>query len=692
MTARRAIGTRVFYLYNFNMKREPKTKQFHKEGKYIIRLKDIIISNTKKEISDFYAPDLKFLLFPIAWDESGSSIQCHVQKNLEALYDLGNMVLGSNNTRELSDKNQVIFSSNNVQGQIGILLMGIVFDSKTTLNKQLIKQLKKQVRKSKFNKLVQSKASFSLIQKSAESLFNQLTGQEKSIKKTYLLANYKGNEIIESCNLPQNSFSIVSDNAHARIRSEIINTKSAMREPKDSFYVIPDMNAPVKRLSVRGGLSSPPKALGGPVKLLSSSYGKIRSLLVTVPIPYLEKQRIPYTLYINIIKELAEKFPKRKLTLLIETSDEQISKHEATQIDTLKNEIKGAELLVLTTTKADDSFSLWAQDAFLTAQARNSEEAGIIIAPEYHQRTNRCNDGSIAKEVVALHPAGYTSFNFPTAVEGGNILVADDFILVGKNEVLNSGYDKTKFIELFTDLFGKEKPVILISAPRRKPKTVKSDLTTRKLTRKESELDKIIITKNGQQYKHSMYQWRGTEQPIFHIDVFMTLLGRDEEGKQLILVGEPVEGFDKSDLDDKTLEIANVQLEDAKKRISECIRKLEKDLKKYNVEYKILRNPLPLTYYTYGLETSWYWASYNNCLVEITGAGQKTAWLPSYHNPSFHKNSHWEYLKKCDLKNTKIFRENGFTTYLFNNDFHFLASRNGSLHCMTKCLNRSNAI
>jgi len=402
----------------------------------------------------------------------------------------------------------------------------------------------------------------------------------------------------------------------------------------------------------------------------------------------LEKQRIPYTLYISVIKEIAEKFPGRQLTLLIETSGEQISKHEASQIDTLKNEIRGAELLVLTTTKADDSFSLWAQDAFLTAQSRNPEEAGVIIAPRCHQRTNRCNDGSIAKEVVALHPAGYTSLNFPTAIEGGNVLVADDFILVGRDEVLNSGYIERKFIEFFTNLFGKEKSVILVSAPRRKPEKIKSNF--RKSTGQTRSLDQIIITKNHEQYKHNMYRWRGNEQPIFHIDVFMTLLGRDGEGKQLILIGEPVEGFDKSDLDDKTLEIAKVQLEDARKRISECIRKLEANLERKNIEYKILRNPLPLTYYIYGLETSWYWASYNNCLVEITETNQKTVWLPKYHNPSLHKNSHWEYLEEYDQRNVEIFRENGFTTHLFNNDFHFLASRNGSLHCMTKCLNRSN--
>lgn len=451
------------------------------------------------------------------------------------------------------------------------------------------------------------------------------------------------------------------------------------------FDVIPNMNAPVIQSATRG-LFEKCIEMKQPVELLSSSHGEIKSLLVTIPVPYLEENKAPYTLFIDVIKELAQKFPGRQLTLLAETRKEHPNERESSKIDSIKRAAMGAELLVLTTTKADDSFSLWAQDAFLTAQARKAD-AGVIIAPDEHQRNNRSNDGSIAKEVVALHPAGYTFIEFSMPTEGGNVLVADDFILVGKDEIEHSGYSEEQFVKNFTAVFGKGKPVIFVSAENIPQRDIEEDIDDDILERST-----ILIHKNDKQYKHEMYRWRGTEQPIFHIDVFITLLGRNELDQQLILIGEPIAGFENTNSNGETHKVLTYQLEDATRRIDECIQNLERDLKKHNIQYKILRNPLPLTYYTYGLKTSWYWASYNNCIVEIAENGQKTAWLPSYHNPSYSQNKHWEHLKKYDNKNVEIFRENGFTTHLFKNDFHFLANKNGSLHCMTKCLNRSNML
>jgi len=634
----RELNIKTFYPYNEpDMPTDSKVEKRDNSETTIIRLGDVIISNSKKEIINFYAPDLKFFLFPIAWDESGSHVQCHPQQNLETLADLGNIVLGSNNKRELSDKNRIIFSSKNVYGQIGIMLMGIVFDKKATLNKYLMSDIRKEIRKSQLNKLVRSKANFEDIDNSIVNLFKQLTMKIENINKIYCLANYKSHDIIKSCSPLYDPIILVND-SNIELKS-IINmndavTTTQIHEGDLSFDVIPDMNDTVNRSSERGIFEKSYKPEQS-VELLSSYSGRINSLLVTVPSPYMEESRVPYTLFIDIIKELAEKFPGRHLTLLTETLEESPNKDESSKISTLKKDTVGAELLVLTTTKADDSFSLWAQDAFLTAQTHDTQ-APIIVAPEEHQRNNRRNDGSIAEEVVALHPAGYTSIDFPMPIEGGNVLVADDFILIGRDEVVHSGYSEEQFIEKFTALFGEKKPVILVSAEKKPYKEVE-DFWERSM---------VIVEEGKKQHQHRMYRWRGIEQPIFHIDVFMTLLGRNETDKQLLLIGEPVAGFDTT---------------------------------------------LPLTYYI-SHQISWYWASYNNCMVEITEDGKKTAWLPSYYNASHSKNTHWDYLEEYDKQNVEIFRENGFTTYLFKNDFHFLASRNGSLHCMTKCLDRSNLL
>lgn len=218
-----AINIRKPYTYNTaGMATNKKTERYRKVEAYIIRLKDLIINDTKKEIVNFYAPDLKFFLFPIAWDGSGGHVQCHPQENFEALSDLGNIVLGGNNTRELSDKNQIIFSSNNVPEQIGIILMGVVFNKKIPINKRLMNDIKKEIRKSKLNKSVRLKTSFEDIDKNIKALFKQLETNIEGINQISCLANYKRDERIEFCNPPCNLLNINNEQRNIKIQSEII--------------------------------------------------------------------------------------------------------------------------------------------------------------------------------------------------------------------------------------------------------------------------------------------------------------------------------------------------------------------------------------------------------------------------------------------------------------------------------------
>lgn len=220
----REIDIKTTYTYNKpDMMTNNETGQFRKAGTYIIRLKDIIINNIEKEVANFYAPDLKFFLYPIVWDESGHHIQCRPQENIEVLSDLGNIVLGANNTRELSNKNQIIFSSKDVRGQIGIVLMGIIFDKKATLNKQLMNDIKKEIRKSQLNKLIRSNTNIGDVNEGIKTLFKQLTANIACITKIYCLANYKSNQIIESCDPPCNPLILIDDQQNIiEIQSEIL--------------------------------------------------------------------------------------------------------------------------------------------------------------------------------------------------------------------------------------------------------------------------------------------------------------------------------------------------------------------------------------------------------------------------------------------------------------------------------------
>lgn len=188
-----------------------------KERKFTVRLKDIVINDTDKDISNFYAPDLKFFLFPMVWDESGNHIQCRPQESFETLSDLGNIVFGSNNTREISDKNQTIFLSDNVQGSLNMVFMGIVFDRKAELSKKLMRKIKSEIRKSKLNKLVKSMTDFDNIDEHIVILFEQLRKKIDGITKIYWLVNYKNNEKIRSCSSPCSPFFLSNDKLNMEI-------------------------------------------------------------------------------------------------------------------------------------------------------------------------------------------------------------------------------------------------------------------------------------------------------------------------------------------------------------------------------------------------------------------------------------------------------------------------------------------
>lgn len=202
MVAKRAIRKmKTFYSHKETQRvlNTDNTQHSDNNKTFVVRLKNLVIRDTQKDIPNFYAPNLRFFLLPVVWDNSGQAVQCKPQHNLDALADLGNIVLSNNNSRELSDKNQVIFSTDNtIQGYLNILLMGIVFDEKAELNKKVIQELKTVIRKSSLNKLVKTSAGEQEIDKIINQLSIQLKKKITGIKEIYGLVYCRSNEIIYS--------------------------------------------------------------------------------------------------------------------------------------------------------------------------------------------------------------------------------------------------------------------------------------------------------------------------------------------------------------------------------------------------------------------------------------------------------------------------------------------------------------
>lgn len=170
----------------------------------------------------------------------------------------------------------------------------------------------------------------------------------------------------------------------------------------------------------------------------------------------------------------------------------------------------------------------------------------------------------------------------------------------------------------------------------------------------------------------------GQYQPVYHLDMFMTLGGIIEENgeeKELIFVGEQQL---VTDLSPNVLAQAPVI-----GRMGQALDQAATQLQATRIKgrrTKIVRVPLPLYVLQAvdsGLEGEYL--SYNNCQMEITESG-KTIYLPAY--PA-------KPLSGYDEAAAEVFRANGFKVVWVQG--HFVQSSieaQYSLNCLTKILRR----
>lgn len=175
-----------------------------------------------------------------------------------------------------------------------------------------------------------------------------------------------------------------------------------------------------------------------------------------------------------------------------------------------------------------------------------------------------------------------------------------------------------------------------------------------------------------------MHRAVGRTAPLVHLDLFISLAGRGPSGKYRLLVGSPAAA--DALLDRPPVDHAVSPLFDD---IAEQLR---------DEGFDVIRNPLPLTHgdgrrLVDGVARDvrlWYFATSNNCLVQIDAAEGDHVWLPTYgHGP-------WRELAATDDANRRIWAGLGFVTHQVA-DFHAFAQRLGALHCVTKFIERSSA-
>jgi len=219
-----------------------------------------------------------------------------------------------------------------------------------------------------------------------------------------------------------------------------------------------------------------------------------------------------------------------------------------------------------------------------------------------------------------------------------------------------------------------------------------------------------VPTREGDRFFLDYIRGTGGGQPIFHIDMFITLVGRDGNGRFRVMVGSPR----------RAAEIANrpfhpgLAMQAAFDDIADLLEARG---------FEVIRNPLPqvhtagaahplsmireharsfprgdertawtaivdeLTALGAGDDTlvesrRWYFATANNCLVQTAADGGNVVLLPTYGHAPF------DWLRAVDAEMRRLWTDLGYEVRELAN-FHPFAESLGAVHCIKKYLERS---
>lgn len=384
--------------------------------------------------------------------------------------------------------------------------------------------------------------------------------------------------------------------------------------------------------------------------LVSSAHGAFERMLLTMPAYVFDGDDNPLR---AAYADLLEKLPDEVGFV--------VAAHESVQdrVAALFDEV-GRPQPMLAVMPDHVHFSVWAEDGCVCAVDADSRRTFLLEPFSFP----RYGDSLIADAVS--NRADVEHSQTPLYFQGGNVLIGDAFWLIGADYPANTlGYvgrvllpepDETPE-EAVRRLYGEHLDT------ERTLAYVGSTVPVPTQTERPFELD-------GEPWTEVLHLGNrpGTVQPLFHIDMFLSLAGRGPDGRYRAFVGDPglaarILGNDPwpHAMQDVFDDIA-VQLADA--------------------GFAVLRNPLPLVYVDDlpSRTRYWYFATANNALVEIDDV-RKRVWLPAYGFGA------WPELQATDAANVAAWRDIGFEATLLT-DFHPFAENLGSVHCIKKYLGR----
>ena len=343
------------------------------------------------------------------------------------------------------------------------------------------------------------------------------------------------------------------------------------------------------------------------------------------------------------------------------------------------------------------SFNDWAEDAYV-ALVDASDGSRYLMEPWEFQRAGDALIADAVEEHTDIQAA-----QAPLIFQGGNSLIGDDFWFLGTDYFADSvallqtarppvsfppGADLDAAVrQLFHDYVDASRDLTLVGTRR--------PIAVPEFRGRREDGDFFLDLPSG---------GVGAFQPIFHIDMFLTLVGR-QDGRFVVLVGDPSLG------EELVGTPSPYDLRDAYDQIAATLATAGFDVRRNPLVHRATAGQaLPLAdlraiadsdgeaalasavreLAAAGAEDTtlvtvrdWHHITWNNCLVESSETAGRHIYLPTYGHGDDAD------LALVDQHMTRTFEGLGFQVHPLG-DFRSFARRQGVVHCIKKYLRRGD--
>lgn len=244
---------------------------------------------------------------------------------------------------------------------------------------------------------------------------------------------------------------------------------------------------------------------------------------------------------------------------------------------------------------------------------------------------------------------------FPYRVQGGDVLIGSDYALIGR-------------------------------------RTLEMNMPSKGISLRRAEIRASIAQDFQKALGVREIVWIGghdrnsddtmPEVPLYHIDYYLTLGGRNERGEELVFLGEITEasfltGNEPGD------RIAGELLRTHMNLYFDAVEAhlMQVSSERGTIRFEVVRIPLILDYFRRG---DLVIRPYNNCLIEVHGL-VRNVYLPRYYE---NDGNGGNIFGPAEEQVRPVFESRGFTVTMVEHNFTNLTRLNGSLRCMTNVVGR----